>query len=93
MHMHRVRPTRTGTCRELKGQIYDSSGTLAREYQEINFYTHMSQSYEGGIVIPILDRMYPKHQEYKYSNANVAHRECIPLEMILNLPLTYLIYF
>lgn len=70
--MHRVRPMRTRTCRELKGQKYDSSGTLAREYQEMNFYAHLSQSYEGGIIIPILDRIYPKYQECKYSNANTT---------------------
>ena len=87
--MHRVRPARTGTCRELKGQKYDSSGTLARKYQEINFYTHMSQSYKGDIIIPILDRIYPKYQEHRYSKANAFHTECLSLEIILNLPFDF----
>lgn len=53
----------------------------------------MSQSFEGGIIIPILGRIYQKYQECTYSKANVSHTECIPLEINLNLPLTYLIYF
>lgn len=53
---------RTENCKELEGQKFDLSGTLAREYQEINFYTQISQPYEGGITIPILDRIHTKYQ-------------------------------
>ena len=91
--MHWVRPMRTGKCKELKGQKFDLSGTLAREYQEINFYTQISQPYEWGIIIPILDRIYTKYQVWKYYNANATHTEGIPVAIVLNLSLTYLIYF
>lgn len=76
LKMHGGRPTTTKD-KELKGQQFDLLGPLARECQEMKFYTQISQPPEGGVIIPILDRIYPKYHACKYYNGNAPQTESI----------------